>query len=199
MLGVSRDKLAEKYGLTKSYYQYHFEHHFDNDRRAAVLKSLDPSLPTDPADLERQENANLFNHIVAQRERIHNLMHAAIRHGQWQVVNQFEQTHLKNLQFTAKLLGRLVNRHQIQTINLTLQPDYVEFRQILLEALEDHPDAKLAVLDALHAYERGAKDRHNDPDRQRFIDDGGKPIRTPQVIPDVAGNTGRPKKKGDDE
>jgi hypothetical protein len=53
-----------------------------------------------------------------------------------------------NLELLAKLLGELDDRPQI---NLTISPEWLELRAVIVTALEPHPEALRAVVGALEA------------------------------------------------
>ncbi len=55
-----------------------------------------------------------------------------------------------NLELLARLLGELNDRPQI---NLTIAPEWVELRALIVGALEPHPDALRAVVGALEGAE----------------------------------------------
>jgi hypothetical protein len=80
-------------------------------------------------------------------------MLAALKQGDIKTANQLELTYLRNVHHLAKLLGRIVNRSQVQSVNITYQRDYVELRQVIINALAEHPDARMAMVQALDQFE----------------------------------------------
>lgn len=52
----------------------------------------------------------------------------------------------KQIELQAKLLGDL---HEGQTVNVAILPEWHGIRQVVLQALRPHPDARTAVVEAL--------------------------------------------------
>ncbi len=52
----------------------------------------------------------------------------------------------KQIELQAKLIGEL---HDGNTINVTLSPQWIEIRAVVIGALQDHPEARTAVAAAL--------------------------------------------------
>jgi hypothetical protein len=64
-----------------------------------------------------------------------------------------------NLELVAKLLGQLVQRHEVTRTSVLISADYLELRSALLSALRSYPEAARAVGQALHELEaKAAKD-----------------------------------------
>ena len=61
-----------------------------------------------------------------------------------------------NLTLVAKLLGQLVQVHDVRHTNLLVPPDYLKLRSTLIAALRPFPDAARAVGEALHRLESDA-------------------------------------------
>jgi hypothetical protein len=61
-----------------------------------------------------------------------------------------------NLTLVAKLLGQLVQVHDVRHTNLLVSPDYLKLRSTLIAALKPFPDAARAVGAALHRLESDA-------------------------------------------
>ena len=57
-----------------------------------------------------------------------------------------------NLELLAKLLGELDER---PVVNLNVSPEWLELRAVIVTALEPHPEAMGAVVDALEGAESG--------------------------------------------
>jgi len=54
----------------------------------------------------------------------------------------------KQIELQAKLIGELDERPQV---NVTITTEWIEIRAVIVTALEDHPSARLAVVEALEA------------------------------------------------
>ncbi|MGE0523502.1 MAG: hypothetical protein AB7O60_10775 [Variibacter sp.] len=70
----------------------------------------------------------------------------------------------RNYLLVGKLLGQLVQIHDVRHTNLLVSPDYINLRQTLIAALKPFPEAARAVGAALHALEsEAAKDITSTP------------------------------------
>jgi hypothetical protein len=63
---------------------------------------------------------------------------------------------IRECRHTLSLLGEVAQElSRTPTFNLTLSPEYIEMRTILVSTLEHYPEARLAVADALASVEAG--------------------------------------------
>jgi hypothetical protein len=63
---------------------------------------------------------------------------------------------ISNLTLVAKLLGQLVNVHDVRHTSILISSDYLALRQAIVAALRPYPDAARAVGAALHRLEAEA-------------------------------------------
>jgi AcrR family transcriptional regulator len=68
----------------------------------------------------------------------------------WQAIRGFHGEARKDLELLAKLLGEL---QQEGTINVTVSPEWLTLRAVVIQALRPYPDAARAVAGALTAGE----------------------------------------------
>ena len=61
-----------------------------------------------------------------------------------------------NLELVGKLLGQLVQRHEVRSTSVLISADYLEVRAALVRALQPFPEAARAVAAALHQLESKA-------------------------------------------
>jgi L-serine deaminase len=61
-----------------------------------------------------------------------------------------------NLGLVAKLLGQLVQVHEVRKTSILISADYLALRAALVRALRPYPDAARAVGAALHELETAA-------------------------------------------
>jgi hypothetical protein len=66
---------------------------------------------------------------------------------------QVEHAVTQNLTLVAKLLGQLVQVHDVRHTSLLVTPDYLRLRAALVSALRPFPEAARAVGAALHRME----------------------------------------------
>jgi hypothetical protein len=67
-----------------------------------------------------------------------------------------ERAITSNLELVGKLLGQLVQRHEVRTTSVLISADYLEVRAALVNALQPFPEAARAVGAALHQLESKA-------------------------------------------
>ena len=67
-----------------------------------------------------------------------------------------ERAITSNLELVAKLLGTIVQRHEVTRTSILISADYLELRQAIVAALRPFPEAARAVGSALHGIEINA-------------------------------------------
>lgn len=90
-------------------------------------------------------DVDVLAEIRALYRRMIGFLRRAEEADNWPAVRAFHAEARKDLELLAKLLGELGDG----TINLTLSPQWLEFRAVIVGALETHPEAREAVLAAL--------------------------------------------------
>jgi hypothetical protein len=93
---------------------------------------------------------------VAQRARLQQSAELALELGDVRASVAAEGAITGNLALVAKLLGQLIQRHDVRHSSVLLTPDYLRLRQALIAALKPFPDAARAVGQALHRLESEA-------------------------------------------
>jgi hypothetical protein len=106
--------------------------------------------------LRTSEAEGLLSQLVAQRARLQQRSEAALEFGDIKASIAAEGTITGNLALVGKLLGQLVNIHDVRHTSILLSPDYLRLRTALVAALRSFPDAARAVGAALHAMEAEA-------------------------------------------
>src|SRR5262249_43066968 len=84
---------------------------------------------------------------------------------------QAENTIIANLTLVGRLLGTIVQHHQVTHASVLVSPDYLRLRQTLIETLKPFPAAALAVSKALHQLESEAAQ-----DIEQRANDGKRPL-----------------------
>jgi hypothetical protein len=147
--------LARRYGVSLDAIHRHGKNHLSAQMRAAILAAQKPQA-VDLEQLQRSEAEGILSQLVAQRARLQLTVEQAQEFGNIADVVKAEKAITDNLTLVAKLLGQLVQHHQVTHASVLVSPDYLKLRQVLSEALRPFPVAALAVGKALHALEAEA-------------------------------------------
>jgi hypothetical protein len=123
--------------------------------RAAILAAQQPQA-VDLEQLQRSENEGLLAQLVSQRARLQLTVEQAQSLGDTSGVVRAERAITQNLELVAKLLGQLVQHHQVTHASVLVSPDYLKLRQVLVETLRPHKAAALDVGRALAKLEQEA-------------------------------------------
>lgn len=129
--------IAKRFGTSESAMYRHKESHIPE----ILLKSKDV-----------QETANadsLLDQLRVARERTFSLLDKAEAAADTRVYGApvaYLREIREQLKFMAELEGRLATQ---PTVNILINPQWVELRSVIIKALEPHPEAREAVLHAL--------------------------------------------------
>jgi hypothetical protein len=133
----------------------HAKAHLSPVQRAALLTASQPTA-IDIETLSATESAGLLAQLVAQRGRLQVYAEAAAELGDVKAATSAESVILSNLATVGKLLGTLVQRHDVRHSSILISPDYLRLRSVLVDTLRAFPAAALAVGRALHTMEADA-------------------------------------------
>jgi hypothetical protein len=122
---------------------------------AAILSAMKPSA-VDLEELQRSESEGLLGQLLAQRATLQQYSAAAFEAGNMTAAIQAERAVTGTLELTSKLLGMLVQRHEVTHASILISGDYLALRSALLLALKPYPEAARAVGTALHQLETQA-------------------------------------------
>ena len=111
-------------------------------RQAAALLAAQKPSEIDLEALEASESEGLLAQLVAQRARLQSFAEMAAELGDVKAAVAVERTVQGNLELVAKLLGQLVQRHEVRSTSILVSHDYIELRSVLVKALwnSDHAD-----------------------------------------------------------
>lgn len=143
--------LAQRHGLHKDAIQRHRTRHMP-DHLIASLMMRGRAIDLDLDQIKETESEGLLTNLVAIRARIYKAMDVAEDNGDLMATAQLSSRMLKTLELTARLLGDLKASTKV-TNNILVLPEYHGLRVALLKALLPHPEARQAVLTALHQFE----------------------------------------------
>ncbi len=96
--------------------------------------------------VEVAEADSLLSRVEGLYKRTEAILEAAERSGEWSTALGA----IRECRGNLELLGRVTKELQdTPTFNLTLNPEYLEVRALIVQALDPYPDARRAVADAL--------------------------------------------------
>jgi hypothetical protein len=147
--------LADRFGLSKDAIHRHAANHLTPAQRAAILAAQRPT-EIDLDALRTSESEGLLAGLVAQRARLLVKADAAMEWGDVKGSVAAENAIASNYTLVAKLLGQLIQVHDVRHTNLLVSPDYLRLRGALVDALRPFPEAARAVGAALHRLESDA-------------------------------------------
>jgi hypothetical protein len=152
---VAARVLGERFGLSKDAVHRHALNHLTPAQRAAILAAQRP-LAIDLDALRTAESEGLLAGLVTQRARLLVKADTALEWGDVKGSVAAENAIAANYTLVAKLLGQLVQVHDVRHTNLLISPDYLKLRSTLVAALRPFPEAARAVGAALHRLEADA-------------------------------------------
>ena len=123
---------------------------------AAILAAQKPTV-VDLEALQRGETEGMLAQLVTQRARLQQHSDLALELGNGTAAIAAERAITSNLELVAKLLGTIVQRHEMtHTSILVISADYLQLRQSIVAALKPYPEAARAVGEALYEMEADA-------------------------------------------
>jgi hypothetical protein len=150
--------IAARFAVSLDAVGRHRRNHLSPAMVAAILAAQKPS-EVDLEQLQRSEAEGLLSQLVAQRARLQQHADMALELGDVGRAIASERAITSNLELVAKLLGQLVQHHEVTRTSILISADYLQLRHAIVSALRPFPDAARAVGAALHALEsEAAKD-----------------------------------------
>jgi hypothetical protein len=140
--------LARRFGLGTDAVWKHRHNHMSPQLIAAIAMAQRPS-EIDLEQLQRSESEGLLGSLVGQRARLQLLSEMAFEEGELHAATTVERAITSSLELTSKLLGMIVQRHDVRSTSILISADYLKLRQTLIAALKPYPDAARAVGAAL--------------------------------------------------
>jgi hypothetical protein len=183
---MSRRDIGKKFSVDPQAVWRHGRNHLSEVVRAEIMTQSTRMSADDLEKLRVCESESLLSNLVAQRGRLLQDSDTARGNEDTNAAVRAEMAIQANLALVGKLLGQLVQRHEVSHTNLLVSPDYIRLRQVLVDALRPFPDAGRAVAAALHRLEsQAAKDITNaaQPAEPEVIDLPALPKRLPPMPP----------------
>jgi hypothetical protein len=111
---------------------------------------------SDLETLRIEESDGLLKNLALQRARLLLAQDTAMEIEDLKSVSFLSGQIHKNLELVGRYLGEFA-KHTITTnVSILVQPEYLKLRSALLQALAPFPEAKFAVVAALHGLESAA-------------------------------------------
>lgn len=129
----SISELSRKFGVPWDSLKYHYNNH--------LPKTLVPS----PSSKEIAVADNLLQELLNIRERAFNLLERAEAKEDLKAAGTLLRELREQLKLWAELEGRLSQQTQV---NVLVNPQWVELRALILNVLDEHPEAKEALINA---------------------------------------------------
>ena len=150
--------LSQRFGVTKDALHRHRKLHLSPQTRAALLTAMKPS-DIDVEQLRRSESEGLLGSLIAQRARLAMLSEMCFEQGELHAATSVEARITQSLELTSRLLGMIIQHHEVRSTSVLLTADYLKLRGTIISALRPFPEAARAVGAALAALEtEAAKD-----------------------------------------
>jgi hypothetical protein len=149
--------LAVRFQCSPDALHRHRHRHLTPQMAAAILVAQRSSASAVELEtLQRNEAEGLLAQLVSQRARLQQQSDLALDLGNASAAVACERAITSNLELVAKLLGQLVQRHEVTHANILISSDYLNLRSAIVRALQPFPDAARAVGEALHRLEADA-------------------------------------------
>jgi hypothetical protein len=147
--------LAVRFKCSPDAIQRHAHRHLTPQTRAAILTAQKPS-EIDLEELQRSEAEGILSQLIVQRARLAQHSELALELGDASGAIAAERAITNNLELVSKLLGVLIQRHEVTRTSILISADYLQLRQAIVQALRPYPEAARAVGAALAALETTA-------------------------------------------
>jgi hypothetical protein len=138
--GTPKRRIASHYGVSERAVRYHLREHL-------------PALLALARDAERAARADtLLDRIEALQSRTLAILEAAEETNEHRTALSAIREARGNLELIGEVTKEL---NRAPTLNLHLNPEWLELRAVIVGALDAHPDARGAVLRALERASNG--------------------------------------------
>jgi AcrR family transcriptional regulator len=138
---TSAADVARIIGCNRSTVTRHLRNHLIPEMRQSYQANAEPELKALDVLAEMRELYARMKQHLADAEAAKD----------WQAIKSFHSEARKDLELLAKLLGEL---QQEGTINVSLSPEWLSIRTVILQAVTPYPEAAKAITAALSASER---------------------------------------------
>lgn len=147
--------VAKRFDVSPNSVFRHRRKHMPPQLLAAIMTAARPS-EVDLEQLQRSESEGLLASLISQRARLHMLSEMAFEEREVNAATGVERAITQSLELTSKLLGMIIQRHDVRSTSILVSPDYLKLRAAIINALAPYPEAARAVGKALHILETEA-------------------------------------------
>lgn len=147
--------MAARFDVSPDALYRHSKNHLSAQLRAALLTAVRPS-DVDLEELQRSESEGLLSQLKHQRARLQLYSEQSLDLGDLRAGVAVENAITGNLTLVAKLLGQLVQHHEVRRTSILVSADWVQVRHAIITALRPFPEAARAVGRAVHDLEANA-------------------------------------------
>jgi len=148
--------LSRRFNIGTKSLHNHRHKHLTPQLKAAILMARKPE-EIDLEALARTEGESVISNLTVQRARLMRLAEMATDQGFTHQAIAAERAVTENLKLMSQLLGQLVQHHKITKTSILISSDYLNLRQVILQALKRFPDAAQAVANELAKLEAEAE------------------------------------------
>jgi len=150
--GVPVRTIESRYGVSKSAIS-RWQHKLPPQLRAAALKIRTAH---DHEKLKVEESEGLLANLATQRARLLLMQDGLLEIGDLPGAARISSVIGRNLELVGKYLGEFALRTVSTNVNVLIQPEYLELRTSIAQALAPFPEARRAVAEVLHRLESKA-------------------------------------------
>jgi hypothetical protein len=147
--------IAKRFDVSHWSILRHKQNHMSPQLIAALAMAVRPS-EIDLEQLQRSESEGLLSALISQRARLALLSEMCFEQGELHAAVTVERATTASLELTSKLLGMIIQRHDVRSTSMLLSADYLQLRATVVAALKPYPDAARAVGAALAKLELAA-------------------------------------------
>ena len=147
--------ISARFDIPKTCVFRHRRLHMPPQLIAAIATAAHPT-EIDVELLQKSESEGLLAGLIAQRARLALISEMAFSAGEISAAVSAERAVTGSLELTSRLLGMIVQRHDVRSTSLLISPDYIQLRSAIVSALRPFPEAARAVGVALAKLETEA-------------------------------------------
>jgi hypothetical protein len=147
--------ISARFNLPKTSIHRHRRLHMPPQLIAAIAMAVHPT-EVDLEQLQKSESEGLLGALVGQRARLQLLSEMAFEAGEISAATSVERAITQSLELTSRLLGMIIQRHDVRSTSILISADYIQLRTAIVRALTPFPEAACAVGEALHRLETAA-------------------------------------------
>lgn len=155
--GVSIDKIAEKFGLSRDMVWRHWRDHVDDARRQTYLTG--PKLLGELSEIAAEESSSVLDHLRVMRSLLFKALSNSAQSGDYSRMAQLSPPLLKVLKQLGQTTGEISSIVQSVTINnhataIFASPAFADLQAGLLNICARNPEARAEIVAMLADLDR---------------------------------------------